>query len=249
MIFIKNNNGQIALVMVLIMTVVSAVVVSVASRVTTETRIQQLSKDSSDAFLTAQEGLDAALTQQTGVSLNGLDKSYNVTLNSSGQNGLLTEKINSGSSVDVVLNASPLLQAIKIYWKSVSDLPLSILVTKYSSGLIEDMAYDSLGINGFSVVNLGGSLSGTVFPYATPLISMDPSITRVKITVYGDAAFLGIEPVGDLLPVQLLTYKSESSIGAGRDKVKYGLEYEETKNSKLPEVFDYALFSLGSIIQ
>jgi hypothetical protein len=244
-----NNRGQVALVMVLIMTVVSAVVVSVASRTTSETRIQRLSKDSSDAFLTAQAGLEEALSRQEAVSLSDSDKSYTVTLNNTGQNGLLTDKISSGSSVDLVLNASPLLQGVKVYWKSANGLPVSLLITKYGNGQITDYAYDTLGVNGFTAAPFGGSLSSSSFPYGTPQINIDTTITKVKVTVFGDSAFLGIEPIGDVLPIQTINYKSEASVGTGLSKVKYGLEYQEAKNAKVPEVFDYALFSLGTIIQ
>lgn len=249
MLNVRKNSGQVALVMVLIMTVISAVVVSVASRTTSETRIQRLSKESSDAFLTAQEGLEEALSRQDGVTLNGTDKSYMVTLNNTGQAGLLTDKINSGSSIDIVFNASPLLQGIKVYWRSANSLPVSLLITKYGDGEITDYAYDTLGINGFTVAPYGGSLSSSSFPYGTPQINLDSTISKAKITVFGDSAFLGIEPIGDILPIQSINYKSEASVGTGLSKVKYGLEYQEAKNAKIPEVFDYALFSLGTIIQ
>ena len=247
---IKTHSGQVALVMVLIMTVVSAVVVSVAGRTTNETRMQRLSKDSSDAFLTAQEGLEDALSKQTGVS-NGIDtdKSYTVTLENKGQDGLLTEKMSPGTSMDIVLNASALLQGIKVYWRSATSTPVSILVSKISGDLVTETAYDTLGLNGFSQVSVGGTLSGVSFSHVTPQIGIDSSVSRVRVTVFGESAFLGIEPVGDTLPVQTVSYKSEARVGSGDEKVKYGLLYEESKDKRTPEVFDYALFSFGTIIQ
>lgn len=245
-----KNKGQVALVMVLIMTVVSAVVVSVAGRTTNETKIQRLSKDSSDAFLTAQAGLEDAISKQSGVqSTVGEDKAYSVVIENKGQEGILTEKVSSGSSMDIVLNGSASLQGIKIYWKSTSASPSAVLVSKVSTGLITDLAFDSLGQNGFTQVLTGGTLSGTNFSYVTPVVSLDASVSRVRITVFGESAFLGIEPIGDLLPIQTLSYKSESSVGTGQEVVKYGLQYEESKDKRTPEVFDYALFSYGSIIQ
>lgn len=244
------HKGQVALVMVLIMTVVSAVVVSVAGRTTEETKMQRLSKDSTDAFLTAQAGLEDAISKQAGVASEvGEDKSYVVVLENKGQEGVLTEKVSAGTSVDIALNASPLLEAVRIYWKSTSSSPSAILVSKFSPSLITELAYDTLGLNGFSQVSTGGVLSGTAFPYVTPQIGLDTSITRVRVTVLGEAAFLGIEPIGDTLPVQTVSFKSEANVGLGNEKVKYGLLYEESKNAKTPEVFDYALFSFGSIIQ
>jgi hypothetical protein len=245
-----NGKGQVALVMVLIMTVISAVVVSIAGRVTSETNIQRQSNESSDAFLAAQAGLEEALSKKMSVSgVVGTDKSYNVVLDDLGEEGLLTEAIPTGSSVDIVLNASPLLQAIKVYWRSLSNSPSAILVSRITATGIGEFGYSTLGADGFTRINSGGVLSGAEFSYVTPQIALDTTVQRIRITVYGAASFLGIEPIGDLLPIQVISYKAESSVGLGDQKIKYGLQYEESKNVKSPEVFDYALFSMGSIIQ
>lgn len=246
----KNHKGQVALVMVLIMTVVSAVVVSVAGRATNETKIQQLSKESSDAFLAAQAGLEDALSKKSSVGITNVENgSYLVNLENKGQEGVLTEKMGSGSSMDIVLAASPLLQGVKVYWKSATGTSSAIVVSKYTSGTISETAYDSLGANGFTRVSAGGVLSGVNFTYVTPTITVDTSTTRIRITVLGQPTFLGIEPIGDNLPVQVVSYKSEANIGTGLEKIKYGLEYEESKDARTPEVFDYALFSFGTLIQ
>lgn len=243
------HKGQVALVMVLIMTVVSAVVVSVAGRATTETRNQQMSQESADAFLTAQSGLEEAISKGTGVTGSSTDKSFVVTLENNGQSGLVVDKVVAGTSVDVVLNASLLLQGVKIYWNSLTPSTSSILISKISSNLIEDVAYDTTGSNGFVRVSTGGVLNGANFSYVTPQISLNSSVERLRITVYGSAVNLGIEPVGDTLPVQTVSYRSEAAVGSGDQKVKYGLLYEQSKDQRTPEVFDYALFSYGTIIQ
>ncbi len=246
-----RSSGQVALVMVLIMTVVSAVVVSVAGRVTTETRIQQLSKESSDAFLTAQSGLEEAISRQESLNttLVGEDRSYKVTLENKGQDGLLTDRVSSGSSIDIVLNGSAALQGIKIYWKSTTSSPSALFVSKISDNQIIDMAYDTTGENGFTRVTANGTLNGVEFTNVTDQISLDPTIKRVRVSVYGGPAILGFQPIGDILPVQIVSYKSEGTVGVGSQTVRYGLNYEESRDKRTPEVFDYALFSFGSIIQ
>lgn len=250
---IKNNKrekGQVALVMVLVMTVVSAVVVSVAGRLTTETRVQQLSKDSNDAFLTAQTGLEDALKLQDGLTGEvGEDKMYKVTLENKGQGGLLTDPLTPGTSLDVVLSGSASLQGVKIYWKQTTASASSLYVSRISGSEITDLAFDSSGSNGFTRVTSGGSLNGVEFTHATSIIPLTPSIEKMRISVYGGTAILGIEPIGDLLPIQVVSYKSEGTVGTGDEKIKYGLNYEESKDKRTPEVFDYALFSFGSIIQ
>ncbi len=242
---IKTHKGQVALVMVLIMTVISAVVVSVASKTTNEAKNQRLSTESNDAFMVAQSGLDEALSKKENVTFNSGDKSYSVEIVDNGQNGLLTDKVSAGTSVDIVLNGSPLLSGLKIYWRPVSSLATSILVTKISGNVFSDLAYDTSGENGFVMYSDSG-LAG--FPFSTPIINVD-NTDKVRITVFGDSSFLNIVPVGDTLPVQTSSYKSVASIGGGEETIKYGLLYEESKNARTPEVFDYALFSYGTIIQ
>ncbi len=243
------HKGQVALVMVLIMTVVSAVVVSVAGRTTTETRNQQMSQESADAFLTAQSGLEEAISKGVGVTGSTTDKSFVVTLENNGQSGLVVDRVVAGTSVDIVLNASLLLQGVKIYWNTLSASPSSILISKISNDLIEDVAYDASGSNGFVRVSSGGVLNGNSFSYMTPQISLNSSVERLRITVFGGNASLGVEPVGDNLPVQTVSYRSEAAVGSGDQKIKYGLLYEQSKDQRTPEVFDYALFSYGTIIQ
>lgn len=247
----NNNSGQVALVMVLIMTVVSAVVVSVAGRVTTETRIQQLSKDSGDAFLTAQSGLEDAISRQDSIdrTIVGDDRSYKVTLDNLGQDGLLTDRVSSGTSMDIVFNASPALQGVRVFWKSTTSSPSALFVSKISDIEIVDFAYDTVGENGFTRVETGGTLNGTDFTYVTNQIDVDPTIKRLRVSLYGGPAILGFQPIGDTLPVQIVSYKSEGTVGTGAETVRYGLSYEESRDKRTPEVFDYALFSFGSIIQ
>lgn len=247
----RKNSGQVALVMVLIMTVVSAVVVSVAGRVTTETRIQQLSKDSSDAFLTAQSGLEEAISRQESLNTTtvGDDRSYKVTLENKGQDGLLTDRVSSGTSIDIVLNGSASLQGLRVYWKSVTSSPSALFVSKIKDNEIVDLAYDSTGENGFTRITTGGTLNGVEFTHVTSQIDLDPTIKRIRVSLYGGAAILGFQPVGDTLPVQVVSYKSEGTVGTGTETVRYGLSYEESRDKRTPEVFDYALFSYGSIIQ
>ena len=243
------HKGQVALVMVLIMTVVSAVVVSVAGRTTSETKMQQMSQDSAEAFLVAQSGIEEAISKGSGVTGGVGDKTYNVVLENLGREGHLVSSVVSGTSVDIVLNDSMLLQGVKIYWKSLTASSSSILVSRISSGLIEDFAFDSTGSNGFTRVLTGGTLNGVDFSYVTPLIGLSTGVDRLRVTVYGGSAYLGIEPVGDNLPIQTISYKSEAMIGSGDEKIKYGLRYEESKDQRTPEVFDYVLFSNGTIIQ
>lgn len=249
----KNDSGQVALIMVLIMTVISAVAVSLAGRSTVETRIQQMEIDSNQALLTAQAGLEQAISKTSAVN-GSLDstKLYQVTVDTTGASSIASEKINKGSTVEINLTGASSITGAKIYWKSaiVGGKP-AIYVSDVRSDRTVDYAYDTEGTGGFTKVSSGGTLNGINYPYVTPVtVPLSPgNSTVLSITVLGDAAFIGVLPIGGTFPAQSLKYKSVASVGTGSDAIKYGLEYNESIVNQLPEIYDYALFSGGTIIQ
>lgn len=248
----KNHSGQVALVMVLIMTVVSAVAVSVASRTTVETRIQEMNIESKEAILTAQAGLEEAISKNaevTGTLAEG--QQYEVTVSDTGINEITSEQIGAGETFEVDLLGASGVSGVKVYWKSavVGSLP-SIFISDVQTDQNVDYGYDTQGANGFTRVTSGGSLSGVNYDYATPVpIGITASSTHLRITVLGAPAFLGIEPIGGTLPPQTTEYRSIADLESGQAKVRYGIEYKESKTNQLPSIFDYALFSGGSIVQ
>lgn len=250
----KEHSGQVALIMVLIMTVVSAVAVSLASRSTIETRIQQMNVSNLEALLTAQSGLEESISKNQAVSGSPeAGKNYEVTLSDAGSSSITSEKINSGESFEVNLEGATGVTGVKIYWKAASAAGApAIFVSDIGSGQTLDYAFDSTGTGGFTMVNTGGALGGVTYTYATPSpISITAGTSqKLRITVLGDSALLGIEPVGGQLPPQSTNFRSIANVSAtDQNIVKYGIEYVESKTDQLPSVFDYVLFSGGSIVQ
>jgi hypothetical protein len=249
----KNHSGQVALLMVLIMTVISAVAVSLASRSTVETRVQQMEIESTQALLTAQAGLEQAIFKDSSVS-GSLEsgKNYNVTVDAEGVSEVTTEKVDPGNAVDVNLVGASGVTGARIYWRAaVAGGRPAIFVSDVRSDRIYDYAYDSEGTYGFTSVVSGGSLNGVNYTYVTPspvTISSGNSVS-LRITVLGAPAFVGVEPVGGLFPPQSLKYRSVASVGSGDSSIKYGIEYKESVTNQLPSVFDYVLFSGGTINQ
>lgn len=249
----QKHSGQVALIMVLIMTVVSAVAISIASRSTVETGVQRLESESTEAMFAAQAGLEKAAVSESNVT-GSLDsgRSYSVTVDVEGSSGVLSDKMNPGETLDINLVGAATLTGARIYWKPAveSETP-SIFVSDIRNTATFDYAYDTTGTNGFTKVNSGGSLNGVNFTYVipSPINVVAGSSKSLRITILGAAAFVGVQPIGGQFPAQLRNYKSVGDVGVGDTKVKYGIEYKESATDQVPSVFDYALFATGSIIQ
>lgn len=249
----KTDSGQVALVMVLIMTVVSAVAVSLAGRSTVDTRIQQMSEESSEALLTAQAGLEESIAKGMPVSGPlGSTGQYQVSLEERGSTGVTSEVIKPGQVLEINLEGAGDISGVKIYWSSaVSGASSAIFVSDIRSDRVVDYAFDDRGLDGFTRVVAGGVFGGVNYQYATPNIStVAGSSKKLLITVLGSAVSLGVEPVGGELPPQITNYRSVGSINTSAENtVKYGIEYAESKTDQVPAVFEYVLFSGGSIRQ
>ena len=248
------HSGQVALIMVLIMTVISAVAVSVASRSTVETRIQEMNVENTEALLTAQAGLEESIAKNLPVSGNfGEGRQYQVTVGEVGSTGISTEKINPGEVFEVNLESALGVTGLKIYWKPVitGGAP-ALFISDVRSDQIIDYAYDTDGTGGFTRAVSGGALDGVNYNYSPPSpLSVSAGDSRLlRITVLGAAAFVGIEPIGGLLPPQSTTFRSVADVSStAQSVVKYGIEYHESITDQLPSVFDYVLFSGGTINQ
>lgn len=250
----KQHPGQVALIMVLIMTVMSAIAVSLASRSTVETRIQLMNVESTEALLTAQSGLEQSIAKGTPLSGTLADgKQYQVSLSDTGTGSVTSEKVSPGETFEVNLEGMTGVTGIKIYWKAViaGGTP-AIFVSDVRTTQTLDYAYDTDGTGGFTKVTAGGVLNGVSYAYTTPtpITVVAGSSQKLRIAVLGSAAFLGIEPVGGQLPTQFTNFRSVADVSSTTQTVvKYGIEYLESKTDQLPAVFDYVLFSGGSISQ
>ncbi len=249
-----NHSGQVALIMVLIMTVVSAVAVSLASRTTVETRIQQMNLENTEALMTAQAGLEDSIAKNAPVTgMLGTGNLYQVTLGDSGVNGVISDKINPGEAFEVNLEGASSVTQVKLYWNgAVAGETPTIFVSDIRDTQDVDYAYDGAGVNGFTRVNTGGTFEGVNYSYSTPspiTISTTAS-KKLRMTVLGSAAFLAVEPIGGQFPPQSTDYRSVADVSTtGQGVTRYGIQYKESKTDLLPSVFDYVLFSGGTIVQ
>lgn len=248
-----QHKGQVALVLVLVMTVASALAVSLASRSTVDTRIQQTETQSVQALLNAQTGIEQLILNQNDFTASEVDK-YNAVRTDIGSNSFDIGRVDSGSSVEINLEGAVAgLTNFIVYWKpdtgNPSAQPAVFISVISNSGAISDYAYDYAGVNGFLPAS---DTSNYGYAKVTSNIPLTPGVSKIiRITTLGSAALMRVVPIGAsaVFPSQARSIKSVGSVKSEDDTVKYGLQYNESLNDTVPAVFDYALFSGGSIIQ
>ncbi|HOX95892.1 MAG TPA: hypothetical protein PLI45_00710 [Candidatus Woesebacteria bacterium] len=254
------HRGQVALVMVLIMTVLSALAVSLASRSTIDTRVQQTETESVQALIAAQTGLEQLImSTDTNVSTD----TYVANKTTSGSESLDIGRVESGGTVELSLADADFstLTGFAVYWSPEKSDPsgtpsVFISVVRNNSGTVSlsDYAYAYTEENGFTLAQSGSEegydkRSGDV---SSDTIAVNSSVVGIRITVYGSPALVKVFPRGSdgaEFPPQLKSIRSVGSIESGDKTVKYGLQYEESENDTVPGIFDYVLFSGGSLIQ
>lgn len=248
----NQHKGQVALVLVLIMTVVSSLAVSLASRSTVDSRIQQTESEGVKALLFAQTGVEQMLLNPAGTSLN--ESNYEVTKVDSGSDIYTVGRVAAGSSVELNLSGANFtsLTGLRVYWSPDIDnagAQPAILVSRISTtGVVSDYAYDYTGTNGF-VAASDGSAQG--YDRVTPTVPLTSTISKVRIMVLGASSLLRVVPVGAgaTFPSQVVSIRSVGKLQTEVDTVKYGLQLDESTSDSVPVVFDYVLFSGGSIVQ
>lgn len=244
----KQHKGQVALVLVLIMTVVSALAVSMASRSTIDTKIQETETESVQALLYAQTGLEQLIMNpQDSVS----DANYSAVRTDEGSESLEVDQVKTGSTLELNLVDANFvaLTGFSVSWSPVTsgEQPAVFISVIENTGEITDKAFDYGGLNGFTAASDG---SGG-YAKSSGDISVASGVSKVRITVLGAPALLKVVPVGAgaSFPSQLKSIKSIGTVQSADKAVKYGLQYDESTADNVPAVFDYALFSGGSIIQ
>jgi Tfp pilus assembly protein PilX len=245
----REDKGQVALVLVLIMTVVSALAVSLATRSTVDTRIQQNETQSVQALINAQTGLEQMVVNPDLSYVS--DTAYEATKSGVGTNGLVVGRVETGSTVELNLTgASSELTAVDVYWKPDNNdsgaQPAVFISVVNNDGTISDIAYDYQASNGFYLAGDGASQG---YSYKTETSINISGVSKIRVTILRTAALVKIVPVGGSFPSQINSIRSIGSVNSGNTVVKYGLQYDESTNDVVPGVFDYALFSGGTIDQ
>jgi hypothetical protein len=251
--------GQVGLLLLLIVGVVVAIVMSIASRSLSDTVLSRQERESSAAFLVAETGVENALNS---LRLGNVPSQTSFTDSAGLVSGSF--KVDSVSTYALYLKELETAQLdlstagpnLTISWTMTNDksenpvtctdgsgsAPAAIEVTAINGSTVSRNYYNphcsvsSLAGNGFSDSSAGTSPYLSTIAYAVPAGS---TILRIK-PIYSGAT---ISVTGTGLSTQLFVIKSRA-IGGDAQKeieVKRGLDAP-------PSIFDFAVFSNGTIM-
>lgn len=258
----KNSyrSGQIGLLLLVIMGIVVALVMSVASRSLSDTVLSRQERESSAAFSVAETGVESALNAlRTGSIPQGV-----VTLPESG--GFITGEyaVTSSTSFGLFvregesahLDLSTFVPTLNIAWTKKADnteniasctegsglAPAGIEITALSGTSATRSYYNPAGCNpgsnGFDTSVDGGSeyrsmISGYVVPPGTTMLRIKPIYNGATVSVSG---------VGLGSQLYLIQSKAEGGDVRKEIEVRRGLDAP-------PSVFDFAVFAAGTIVK
>lgn len=255
---IKNRNGQIGLILLVIMGLVVGIALSLASRSLSDTVLSRQESESSKAFRLAETGIEQALNALrnneilSNAALSGGD-AYSGSVNVAGQT---TYDLYVKEGEQAHLDVTSFSGALNISWTKYGDTRENPGTCNEGSGnapaAIEVLTISTTNTASFAYYNPAGCGLGNSFedsnpggndPYASEISVMIPAGSKyVRIRpIYADAT---IEVSGTNLSTQLYLIQSKASGGDARKEieVKRGL-------SAPASVFDYALFSGSTIVK
>lgn len=254
------KNGQVALIVLLVMVVMLTLGISVAQRGVTDVRISQQEEDSARAFQAAEAGVEEALSTLAAAEGElGEDVSFNAQVTQAGSTGFVTgQPVVAGETVRIDLaQASPSLSGLNLYFieKGKDDCdtaPAAIEVSTIEKVGSQDRARrEGFDVqdrdNNFALVMAGSyAFEGKTW-CGKATVSLTGNSTEVRIKVWYSRATIGGEPrpAGATLGDQ---YLEVESVGKTEGGVTRAVEVQRSE-PQLPPVFDYALFSGGGMVK
>jgi len=258
MVNVKKDSGQIALMLVLIMTVVGAAAISLAGRSVVETRVQEVNVDSSQAMLAAEAGLERALGATPVYSGSvGSEASFDVTRTDLGTNYAILGPFKSGEIWEINLIGAT-GTAVNLFWESSTGdgssrgLYVSTVAIPVSPALpsITDYAIAPAGFGvGFdaSGITTNQTLGGQVFDYRRSVSFTAGTSSTMRVMFLGGDTTMGFQ-AGGTLAIQVKELKSVGTVTRGDEAIKQGLGYYESVTDQIPVVFQHALYTDGQIV-
>ena len=248
---LRSQEGQVALLLILVIVVAGVVAVSVAGRTVTGLKTQQLEREGLIALKGAESGIENVLS---GGELSGRDLSYGTTYQAErmveGADGFVTgDVIQPGDVVQINIDGGT-ATAVGLCWNGVGGRS-ALKVSSYSSDeKVVYAAYDSVSSRspGFSVPSASNFVCPDGFGDKVGLnVSLvAPKTLYLRASVLYFPTEIAIVPVGGSLPEQQIKIVSLGKYETTNVQRKVELVKE---NDKLPSVFDNVLFTRGNISQ
>ena len=257
-----REKGQVALLLILAMTVMGVVSASLASKSITNLRSTEIDQDSAAAFKAAEAGLERAILSKTNVdgTLSSGNISYNATYQSAGSAGFVTTTpVEAGDVVSVSLAGATGVSSVNIYWNNnaavkASDIRGNSATAEYGVRyLTSDPADGSRPTdNKFTATSVpdkaGFSFLGSSFAYrlTVPInLTVSPTSKILRVLVLYAATKIGVEPIGGtLVDGQMISISAVGKSNLSSSKIS-----QQSFTERLPGIFDNVIYTRGVISQ
>lgn len=256
----KNNSGQIVVIALLIGLVVLTIGLGVASRAITDIKLSRQEQESGRAFNIAEAGIEELLKKPslsvadsyTGKKVGDITREVNVY-----EEGYLEVLVEPNETIGIDISDIDFDGSLTISWVKDGkgeDPGTCSEGERNASASIEVMVYREEGStysvrrSGYnSCSGLGNEFetagSGSGFKSSQEVDILDNDDKLVRIRVLYNKATVKVEG-GDLgAQMYRITSRAQAEVGETRQ-----VEVERTKPA-LPAIFDYVLFSKGSLVK
>lgn len=248
--------GQIALIIILAVTVAGTLAVSLASRTTIGLRTEGRDIEGVQALKGAESGVEEALFNQASIEGSVGDVNYSASYDYMGEGGFVSAGlIQPGDVMEVVVEgAANRPTKLRIYFSSQAGAALKI--ARYdNAGAIYSVDYttvesdaDRKADNGFDEMasDQGYTFAAVGFKNLFDVDSSKPNTVFFRIMVLYEATMIGVVPIGGNLPDQQVVV---SSTGVVQDTNTVRTVELRKEKERVPAVFDHVLYSNSGLVQ
>jgi len=252
----ENEKGQVALIVVLAVTVVGTLAVSLASRTTVGLRTEGRDIEGVQALKGAESGVEEALFNEEYTEGSVGDVNYVADYDYVGDGGFVSAGlVQPGDVMEVAVDgAADKPTQLRIYFSSQAGAALK--VARYdSSGGVYSVNYttiesdtDRRADNGFDEMagDQGYVFSSVGFQNLFDVDSSELNTVFFRVMVLYEPTMLGIEPLGGDLPDQQVVI---SSTGVVQDTNTVRTVELRKEKERVPVVFDHVLYSNSGLVQ
>lgn len=254
-----KNEGQAALILVLVLSLVSTVAVSMAGRSINSIRSEETGNDSVKAFKAAEAGLEKLLLREKSNVTESGDltdvDSFEASRVVGGQGGVVSDvPVDVGDVYQVLTGvAEGGSGSINVCWNSDSAIEIADYWYEGGNYGVTRYAYDSVNARGNNfTVQLSGGCNVSAFSSATfnrnVTVTLHGGSRFVRVLSLYNPTMIGVVPIGAYqLPGQKVVDSSvgtHESQGDGDSSASIKLSLTQTAG-RLPAVFDNVLYTNG----
>lgn len=246
----SHRNGQVALIVLLLMVVILTVGLTLISHSITDVSISKDEEDSMRAFSAAEAGIEQALQNISAGDFNTEvgDVPVNVSVTPIGGTTPIIRDLVEGEYMNIDLNDMIGNTNISVTWTDEvvlgNNAALEVLIYQ-DIGTYTRSAYARAGLCATGLCSTTGFT--TVPSNATPPLAITQDDNLVRIRALCNSTTVTVT-AGAGLPTQVYQIDSKASAGGAQESKVSVVEVSRT-NPALPPIFDYVLFSQGNLSQ